>query len=80
MPPPDSARPRNAPTAPDRAAVEDLIRRARSHPLGLPYLLQGAPDSVAATFGVHAFVVDAARARHAAPPPGGPSRPDVPPS
>ena len=41
--------------------VDDLLRRAASHPLGTDFLANGAPDSVAATFGVHGFVVDAAR-------------------
>jgi hypothetical protein len=49
--------------APDPAQVDDLIRRAERHPLGLPFLLRGQHDSVAATFQVHAFVVDEARAR-----------------
>lgn len=63
----------SSPAVPARAAspvVEDLIRRAVAHPLGVSYLLHGAPDSVAATFGVHAFAVDQARARlRQAPPP-----------
>lgn len=41
--------------------VETLISRARGHALGLDFLLRGAHDAVAMTFGVHAFVVDAAR-------------------
>lgn len=41
--------------------VDDLVRRAAGHPLGTDFLANGAPDAVAATFGVHAFVVDAAR-------------------
>lgn len=41
--------------------VLDLIRRADDHELGRPFLLRGAQDAVAATFGVHAFLVDAAR-------------------
>jgi hypothetical protein len=43
--------------------VQDLIVRATAHPLGVSFLLQGAHDAVAATFGVHAFTVDAARER-----------------
>jgi hypothetical protein len=43
--------------------VEALIERARTHPLGLPFLERGALESVAAIFGVHAFVVDSARDR-----------------
>ncbi len=41
--------------------VTSLIDRAEKHPLGTDFLLQGALDAVAATFQVHAFVVDAAR-------------------
>ncbi len=55
-----SASPRPGPGTGD---VESLISRARAHALGLEFLLRGAPDSVAVTFGVHAFVVDAARDR-----------------
>ncbi|MDJ0973751.1 MAG: hypothetical protein QNJ98_04770 [Planctomycetota bacterium] len=43
--------------------IRDLIRRAEAHDLGLRFLQRGAQDAVAATFGVHAFVVDAARKR-----------------
>ena len=43
------------------ADVLDLIRRADKHALGRGFLMTGAQDSVAVTFGVHAFVVDAAR-------------------
>ncbi len=46
---------------PDRAEVDTLIRRASDHPLGTRFLTDGALDAVAATFNVHAFVVDAAR-------------------
>jgi hypothetical protein len=49
------------PYRPTREEVDDLIRRATEHPLGTEYLRQGALDSVAATFQVHAFVVEAAR-------------------
>ncbi len=50
--------------------VHALVERARSHPFGLEFLRHGAPNAVAATFGVHAFVVDAARDHlSAAPPP-----------
>ncbi|MHC5009771.1 MAG: hypothetical protein ACYTG6_02345 [Planctomycetota bacterium] len=48
---------------PDAAQVEDLIQRAEKHELGTAFLAKGAQDAVAATFQVHAFVVDAARAR-----------------
>ena len=50
------------PYRPTRQEVDDLIRRASEHVLGTEYLLEGALDSVAATFQVHAFVVEAARA------------------
>ncbi|MHC4216904.1 MAG: hypothetical protein ACYSU7_00455 [Planctomycetota bacterium] len=46
---------------PTAAEVDDLIGRAAKHELGTDYLLRGALDSVAATFQVHAFVVEAAR-------------------
>jgi hypothetical protein len=45
----------------DHREVEALISRARRHPLGEDFLLRGAHDAVAVTFGVHAFLVDAAR-------------------
>ena len=41
--------------------VKALIAKAEGHELGTDFLATGALDSVAATFGVHAFVVDAAR-------------------
>jgi hypothetical protein len=50
------------PYRPTREEVDELIRRASEHKLGTEYLLQGALDSVAATFQVHAFVIEAARA------------------
>lgn len=43
--------------------VDALIRHAGGHSLGTEFLRTGALDAVAATFGVHAFVVDAARQR-----------------
>ena len=49
-----------------RPTVEEvtiLVRQAASHPLGTNFLAKGAIDAVAATFGVHAFVVDEARRR-----------------
>ncbi len=49
------------PYRPTRQEVDELIRRASEHELGTEYLLQGALDSVAATFQVHAFVIEAAR-------------------
>jgi hypothetical protein len=42
-------------------AAKMLIERARRHPLGTKFLQDGALDSVAATFEVHAFTVDHAR-------------------
>ncbi|MHC4141769.1 MAG: hypothetical protein ACYSUF_07795 [Planctomycetota bacterium] len=50
------------PYQPTREEVDDLIRRAEEHQLGTEYLVEGALDSVAATFQVHAFVIEAARA------------------
>ncbi|MCH8823405.1 MAG: hypothetical protein IH984_07840 [Planctomycetes bacterium] len=41
--------------------IAKLKEQATSHPLGKKFLVEGSLDSVAATFGVHAFVVDAAR-------------------
>ncbi len=41
--------------------IETLIARARAHPLGLEFLLDGDLSAVAATFQAHAFTVDAAR-------------------
>jgi hypothetical protein len=51
---------------PREGEVLDLIRRAEEHELGRAFLAHGAQDAVAAVFGVHAFVVDAARERLAA--------------
>ena len=50
--------------------VDGLVRRASTHPQGSGFLINGAIDSVAATFGVHAFVVDEARRRLCAKDPG----------
>ena len=50
-------------TQPAETEVLALIRRAEEHELGREFLTEGALDSVAATFGVHAFLVDAARER-----------------
>lgn len=47
--------------APTQAEVDALIGRAREHQLGLGFLKDGALDSVAAVFGVHAFVILRAR-------------------
>lgn len=49
-----------APPIQEREIV-DLIRRADDHELGREFLLHGAQGAVAATFQVHAFLVDAAR-------------------
>ncbi len=59
----DHRRSRDFPNSyrPTTQDVDDLVRRAAGHPLGTDFLANGAPDAVAATFGVHAFVVDAAR-------------------
>ena len=46
---------------PAKNEVITLIDRAKSHDLGVDFLVNGALDAVAMTFGVHAFVVDAAR-------------------
>ena len=46
---------------PCRAEIDALIQRAANHRLGKGFLVDGSLDAVAATFGVHAFVVDAAR-------------------
>jgi hypothetical protein len=46
---------------PTQNEVITLIDRAKSHDLGIDFLSNGALDAVAMTFGVHAFVVDAAR-------------------
>ena len=54
----ETPRPRFEPSARD---VAKLIESAKRHSLGTEFLLHGAQDAVAATFRVHAFVVDAAR-------------------
>ncbi|MBC8310061.1 MAG: hypothetical protein H8E83_06080 [Planctomycetes bacterium] len=46
---------------PKQNEILSLIDRAKSHDLGVEFLTNGALDAVAMTFGVHAFVVDAAR-------------------
>ena len=48
-------------TTPTDTEIQCLIERAKSHDLGVEFLLNGSLDAVAATFGVHAFVIDAAR-------------------
>ncbi|MBT4531031.1 MAG: hypothetical protein HOC27_07475 [Phycisphaerae bacterium] len=52
---------------PTQNEVITLIDRAKSHDLGIDFLTNGALDAVAMTFGVHAFVVDAARDKLAKP-------------
>ncbi len=47
--------------SPPQREVQALLRQAAAHPMGTRYLKEGQLDAVAATFGVHAFVVDAAR-------------------
>ena len=42
---------------PDPADVDDLLRAAGQHPLGLNYLRDGHLGTVAITFGCHAFKV-----------------------
>ena len=46
---------------PDSREVQALIAAAEKHPLGIEFLLDGDLSSVAITFQVHAFSVDAAR-------------------
>ena len=46
---------------PTQNEVQNLIEQAKSHDLGIDFLANGALGAVAMTFGVHAFVVDAAR-------------------
>ena len=45
------------------AAITVLVRDAASHPLGTQSRAKCAIDAVAATFGVHAFVLVEARRR-----------------
>lgn len=47
----------------DAPLVDDLIARARLHPLGVEFLRDGYLGSVAAEFGAHALTVEAARGR-----------------
>lgn len=47
----------------DPRLVDDLIARARKHPLGVDFLLHGYLGTVAISFDAHAFTVEAARAR-----------------
>ncbi len=50
----------------DPGVVEQLIARAKKHPLGLEFLASGLLTAVAITLGAHAFTVEAARRRLAA--------------
>ena len=47
----------------DPRLVDEVIARARRHPLGLQFLLSGLLTSVAVALGAHAFTVEAARSR-----------------
>jgi len=47
----------------DPNVVEQLIARAKKHPLGLEFLASGFLASVAIGLGAHAFTVEAARRR-----------------
>ncbi|MCC6741208.1 MAG: hypothetical protein IT452_19360 [Planctomycetia bacterium] len=47
----------------DPRVVDDLIERAKQHPLGVEFLSSGYIDSVAAGLETHAFTVEAARER-----------------
>lgn len=49
--------PRGAPGPEPCREAEELIRRAREHQQGLRVLLSASPDTVAATFGVHPYIV-----------------------
>jgi hypothetical protein len=49
--------------------VVELIERAERHPLGLDFLANGHVESVAITFGTHAFRVEEARSHLARRPP-----------
>lgn len=46
---------------PSEKEIQHLIERAESHDLGIEFLVHGSLEAVAATFGVHAFVIDGAR-------------------
>jgi hypothetical protein len=47
----------------DPSVVDQLIARAKRHPLGLEFLASGFLASVAIGLGAHAFTVEAARRR-----------------
>ena len=46
---------------PSAEQINHLLKTAADHPLGTDFLRAGALDAVAATFGAHAFTVEAAR-------------------
>jgi len=46
---------------PTEIQITKLMQQASDHPMGKNFLVEGSLDAVAATFGVHAFVVEAAR-------------------
>jgi hypothetical protein len=46
---------------PGQTDIDNLVRAASEHPLGVDYLLNGHLGTVAITFGCHAFTVAAAR-------------------
>jgi len=52
-----------APYVPSEEEVDRLIARAKAHPLGMRFLVDGHLGSVATMFETHAFTVDAARDR-----------------
>ena len=58
----DGAGPPGSYTPADRE-VEALIAAATNHPLGTEFLMRGHLGTVAITFQVHAFTVEAARHR-----------------
>ena len=47
----------------DPRLVDEVIARARKHPLGIDFLLHGYLGTVAISLDAHAFTVEAARAR-----------------
>jgi hypothetical protein len=51
------------PYVPSEEEVDRLIARAKAHPLGVQFLVEGHLGSVAAMLEAHAFTVDAARER-----------------
>lgn len=55
--------PAASPDPKDPGLVEELIARAKRHPLGLEFLLSGMLGAVAIVLGAHAFTIEAARAR-----------------